>query len=209
VRIGLLILSACLAATCAAEQAKQCGGGRTVDDYLADIAKSQKKKRTKNPLPDSICVFGWCRDKTIATTPGPLPDPPKVDAKEPSTVKPAQQPPPPPPGESSSKRPLEEVAGPPKTDDPDADCDPMAAAHDVEVGDWQYQDKSYRGAVGRYKGALENWPGEPNILFRLAKTYERMKDTEHALEYYKLVVAADPDAPLAKEANAAISRLKK
>jgi tetratricopeptide (TPR) repeat protein len=209
VRIGSLILSACLAATCVAEQAKQCGGGRTVDDYLADIAKSEKKKRTKNPLPDSICVFGWCRNKTIATTPGPLPDPPKVDSKEPSAVKPAQQPPQPPPSESSSKRPIEEVAGPLKTDDPDASCDPMAAAHDVEVGDFYYSNTSYRSALNRYKLALENWPNEPNILFRLAKTYERMKETDHAIEYYKLVAAADPDAPLAKEANAALTRLKK
>src|SRR5262249_54310684 len=120
-----------------------------------------------------------------------------------------QQPPIPPPGESSSKRPVEEVAGPPKVEETDAICDPMRAAHDVEVGDWHFEDKNYRGAVGRYRAALESWPAEPNVLFRLAKTYERMKDTAHALEYYKLVVDADPEAPIAKEAQAMLRRLKK
>lgn len=206
-----VLLAAAVLCTCTALAAgeQQCGGGRTVDDYLADIAKSQKKQRNKNPLPDSICVFGRCKHKAPT---GPFPGPPRVEGerREPKeqTPQPEQQPPAPPPGESSSKRPLEEVAGPPKAD-PDPNCDPMAAAHDVEVGDWHYQDKNYRGAIGRYKGALESWPSEPNILFRLAKTYERMKDIEHALEYYKLVVDTDPDAPLAKEANAALVRLKK
>jgi tetratricopeptide (TPR) repeat protein len=209
--IGLL-----LALPIWAEPPQQCGGGRTVDDYLADIAKAEKKQkrqRNKNPLPDSVCIFGWCREAATRPPTGPFPDPPSVPAKGRSKAEkaeePEQKPPAPPPGESSSKRPLEEVAAPPKADAVDKGCDPMAAAHDVEVGDWHYQDKNYRGAVGRYKGALENWPNEPNILFRLAKTYERMKETDHALEYYRLVVDTDPDTPLAKEANAALTRLKK
>lgn len=187
------------------EQPHPCGGGRTVDDYLADIAKSQKKKRSKNPLPDSVCVWGLCKHKAPS---GPLPDPPSVDPKRSPAPKPEQQPVQPPPGESSSKRPVEEVAAPPRLDETDDACDPMRAAKDVEVGDFYYMQSSYKPALMRYKLALEGWPGEQNILFRLAKTYERMKDTHHALEYYKLVVDADADAPIAKEAQAALTRLK-
>ena len=85
----------------------------------------------------------------------------------------------------------------------------MRAAKDVEVGDFYYSQKSDRPALNRYKLALESWPNEANILFRVAKTYERMKDRDHAVEYYSRVVDTEPDTPLAKEANAALTRLKK
>jgi tetratricopeptide (TPR) repeat protein len=189
-----------------AEQPQRCGGGRTVDDYLADIAKSQKKQRSKNPLPDSVCVWGWCKHKAPK---GPFPDPPSVDPKSSPDQKPEQKPVQPPPGESSSKRPVEEVAAPPKLDETDDSCDPIRAAKDIEVGDFYYTQSSYKPALMRYKLALEGWPGEPNILFRLAKTYERMKDTDHAMQSYQQVIAADPEAPIAKEAQAALTRLKK
>jgi tetratricopeptide (TPR) repeat protein len=215
-RFAYATVGLALVVTACAEQPQRCGNGRTVDDYLADIAKSQKKQkreRNKNPLPDSVCIFGWCREAATRPPTGPFPEPSRVErTKAEPKVQPAkaeQQPPTPPPGESSSKRPLEEVAAPPKVEETDDPCDPMRAAHDVEVGDWHFEDKNYRGAVGRYKAALESWPSEPNVLFRLARTYERMKDTDHALEYYKLVVDADPDAPIAKEAQAALARLKK
>ena len=180
---------------------QQCGGGRTVDDYLADIARSQKKQRNKNPLPDSICVFGRCKHKASTGTSA------DVEKKQPSTAEAAPETATPLPGESSSKRPDAQVEAAAQAEP--QGCDPMRAAKDVEVGDFYYSEKSDRPALNRYKLALESWPNEPNILYRVAKTYERMKDTEHAVEYYARVVAADPDAPLAKEASAALTRLKK
>jgi tetratricopeptide (TPR) repeat protein len=198
----LLIIGLLFAGTSLAAGEPQCGGGRTVDDYLVDIAKSQRKQRNKNPLPDSVCVFGWCRHKTSSGSP------PSAEKKQPST---AEQAPStqtnPPSGESSSKQSGEQVVVPAQAES--EGCDPMRAAKDVEVGDFYYAEKSDRPALNRYKLALESWPNEPNILYRVAKTYERMKDAEHALEYYKHVVAADPDTPLAKEANAALTRLKR
>jgi tetratricopeptide (TPR) repeat protein len=184
-----------------AEKPQQCGSGRTVDDYLVDIAKSQKKKRNKNPLPDSICVFGWC--KAGKRPPGP--EGSKGDAKVEATT----QAPAPPSNESSSKQTAVEIGAPPQGEVAEEGCDPMRAAKDVEVGDFYYSQKSYRPALSRYKLALESWPSEPNILFRTAKTYEGLKDNDSALDYYKRVVDADPDSPLAKEATAALTRLKK
>jgi tetratricopeptide (TPR) repeat protein len=184
-----------------AEKPQQCGNGRTVDDYLVDIAKSQKKKRSKNPLPDSICVFGWCKA-------GKRP-PSSEGSKGDSKVEATTQPPVAPSHESSSKQTAVEIGAPPQGEVTEEGCDPMRAAKDVEVGDFYYSQKSYRPALMRYNTAVENWPNEPNILFRLARTHEAMKDNDNALEYYKRVIAADPDAPLAKEANAALTRLKK
>ena len=205
-RFAYAIVILALGVTACAEQPQRCGGGRTVDDYLADIAKSQKKKRNKNPLPDSVCVWGWCKHKAPT---GPFPDPPSVDSKIPSEPKPEQKPVEPSPGTSSSKRPVEEIALPPSKAVQDQDCDPEQAAHDVEVGDYYYNDKNYRGALNRYKLALESWPAEPNILYRLAKSQEGLKDPAQAAKYYQLVVDADPDAPIAKEARASLTRLKK
>ena len=181
-----------------------CGGGRTVDDYVADIAKSQKKKRNKNPLPSSVCVFGWCRNTGVTNPPtGPLPGPPTVETTDnPSDAQP------PPPGTSSSKQPS--VTPPPAVvSSVDRSCDPERAAKDVEVGDYYYSDKNYKAALNRYKLALESWPDEPAIHFRAAKSYEALKDYDHAALEYQSVIKLLPNTTLAQEAQKAISSLPK
>jgi tetratricopeptide (TPR) repeat protein len=37
-----------------------CEKDRPVDDYIKELTKSKRSTRTKNPLPDNVCIFGFC-----------------------------------------------------------------------------------------------------------------------------------------------------
>ena len=164
-----------------------CGGGHTVDDYLAEKNKI-RRKRNKNPLPSDTCIWGWCRETGV----GP-------SDKLPTSHPPQDVPPSPAPSnqtESSSKPTPVDL------------CDPYSAAQDVEVGDFYYQDKSYRPALSRYESALKSKPRDPGIYLRLGKTAEKLGDRERAVSEYQSSIDAGPDQPSAKEAHAAIERIK-
>lgn len=172
----------------ATASARSCGGGHTVDEYLAEKNKI-RRKRNKNPLPTDSCIFGWCRETGVGPPGDKLPtshppqDPPPTHTSDNQT-------------ESSSK---------PKPADV---CDPYSAAQDVEVGDFYYQDKSYRAAKSRYEGALKSKPGDPSIYLRLGKAAEKLGDVERAAREYQASVDAGPDQPSANEARAAMERIK-
>ncbi len=160
-----------------------CGNG-PIDEYLA-AKKKARKVRNKNPLPSDVCVGGWCR-----TNPNGPPDnlptshPPGDSAPAPQSA-----------AESSSKP----AQGP--------SCDIYAAVQDVEVGDFYYEDKNYRGALSRYESALLNKPGDSAIFLRLGKTSEKLGDNDRAKREYQASIDAGPDGPATKEAKAALSRL--
>jgi tetratricopeptide (TPR) repeat protein len=183
---------------------KVCGGGRTIDDYLADLAKEQKKKRNKNPFPDSVCVWGWCKTGVKKPPADPLPDPPSVSDDQKRDAQQAA----PPPGTSSSKQ--TGITPPPaEVTSVDPSCDPQQAAKDVDVGDYYFDQKNYKAALNRYKLALEEWSSEPAIHFRAAKTYEALKDRDHATAEYHSVIDLVPNTSLAQEAQTSLSRLPK
>jgi tetratricopeptide (TPR) repeat protein len=164
---------------------QSCGIG-TIDEYLA--AKNRAKRvHNKNPLPSDVCVFGWCR-----TNPN-SPDPNNLPSSHPDDT---AGPPPQDQDESSSKP----VFGP--------TCDVYSAVHDVEVGDFNYGDKNYRGALVRYQTALDEKPNDPGILLRLGKAFEKVGELENAREKYEASITAGPDKPSAKEATAALDRIK-
>src|SRR5579864_8744468 len=54
-----------------------CPADRPVDDIIAEIHKQQsnKKHRNANPLPDVICIGGWCRGRPRKQTPPTFPEP--------------------------------------------------------------------------------------------------------------------------------------
>jgi tetratricopeptide (TPR) repeat protein len=164
---------------------QSCGIG-TIDEYLA-AKKKAKRVHDKNPLPDDVCVFGWCRSNPNA------PDPTNLPTSHPSddTTGSAKQ--------SSNESSSKPVIGP--------TCDVYSAVHDVEVGDFNYEDKNFRGALIRYKSALDNKPNDPGILLRLGKTFEKLGDLESARGKYQASIAAAPEGPTAKESKSALSHL--
>jgi hypothetical protein len=180
---------------------------RSVDEYLAELKrmKDKKQNRTRNPMPTDVCILGWCKGVAKPTNHPPKETNPKDTQQTPDKqADPAAA-----PGESSSKRSAEEIGVPPETGAP-AECDPLQAAQDVDVGDYYFSQKSYKPALNRYRLALENKPKDPAIYLRLARTFENLKDSDNAASNYRSVLEhSDPQSARAKEAQARLDRLAK
>jgi hypothetical protein len=99
-----------------------------------------------------------------------------------------------------------------KQQEPTPYCTPedvVAADHDVDVGDFNFKDKNYRGAEMRYRSALERVPGEPVATLHLARALEKLGNKPEALDQYKIFLLWKPTGKDADEANTAIARLQK
>lgn len=168
-----------------------CPAERPVDDIISEVHKQQsnKKHRNSNPLPDVICIWGWCRDHSSKQTPPTFPEP-TPQAKNPGE------------NESTSSSKI-------LVDKCDAATEmALKAAHDVEVGDYSFAEKNYEGALLRYKDAAEEKPGDTAIHVRLGRVFEKLSQLPQAMEQYK---AAEEQAGPAKwldEAKAAVLRLQ-
>jgi len=164
-----------------------CRDERSVDEYLVEINKA-KKQRNKNPLPNSVCIAGWCKGS------GEKPDPRQLP-----TSHPPQSPAPSQSGESSSSKESAEVA---------PAYDPFAAAQSVEVGDYYFSEKKYRAALSRFQEALESKPDDAAIYLRLGRTFDKLGEPTRAFESYDASLTADPGGPAAEEARKAVERLQ-
>ncbi len=181
--LAVLLLSAGLLA----ETASQCPADRPVDDIIAEIHSLQSKKnnRNKNPMPDITCIWGWCRDKAKAPAGEPAP---KVEA------------PPAPDGSSSSRKPVDRCS--------DTLEDALSAAHNVEVGDYYFEEKNYRAALFRYKDAAEEKPRDPAIFVRMARAFEKLNQVPEAIERYKQALQFTGPDKWHEEAKGALTRLQ-
>jgi tetratricopeptide (TPR) repeat protein len=106
------------------------------------------------------------------------------------------------PNESSSKQPHQPIPY----------CTPedvVAADHDVDVGDFNFKEKNYRGAEMRYRSALERLPSEPVATLHLARALEKLGNKAEAYAQYKIFLEWSPTGKDAEEANAALARLQK
>jgi len=170
-----------------------CPAGHPVDDIIAEIHKQQAKKkhRNSNPLPDVICIGGWCRGRP--KTPPPVPQ--SVPAAEtPSTADRSSS------GVSSSKLPIDK-------------CDEamelaLEAAHNVEVGDYSFESKNYSGALIRYKDADEEKPGDAAIHVRLGRVFEKLGQLPEATDQYKAALDLAGPQKWSDEAKSALVRLE-
>jgi tetratricopeptide (TPR) repeat protein len=86
--------------------------------------------------------------------------------------------------------------------------DPHKAAKDVEVGDYYFKRRNYRGALDRYKEALYYKENDAMANFRLGQTYEKMKQPDEAVAHYEAYLKILPHGPLSEEAEKAIAKLK-
>ena len=84
---------------------------------------------------------------------------------------------------------------------------PMRALKDVEVGDYYFKRKNYRGALERYKDALIYKENDAVATFRLAVCQEQLADKTGALNNYAAYLKILPHGPFAEEAQDSIKRL--
>jgi tetratricopeptide (TPR) repeat protein len=176
-----------------------CPADRPVDEIIAEIHKQQspRKNRNTNPLPEVICIFGWCSDRsrTPKTSPKPAPQAETTASQN----------------ESSS---VTNSTGTSSSKNPKAECDKamaiaLAAAHNVDVGDFNFKEKNYRGAFMRYRDAFEEKPGDAAIHVRLGRVLEKLNDLPQAIEHYQAAQNLGSPGKWSDEAKAALSRLQR
>jgi tetratricopeptide (TPR) repeat protein len=86
---------------------------------------------------------------------------------------------------------------------------PMKAMKDIEVGNYYFRRKNYKGALDRYKEALYYKEGDALASFHLAECQEKLGDKAEARKYYEQYLKILPEGPLAKDAHASLERLAK
>jgi len=88
-----------------------------------------------------------------------------------------------------------------------ADLRKKDAAHDVDVGDTYFGEKSYNAAKMRYTSALQTDPMNATAMLHLAQTLEKLHlKPEAVAEYQKFLATNPPDAD-ARKARAALEKL--
>jgi tetratricopeptide (TPR) repeat protein len=175
-----------------------CPADRPVDDIIAEVQKQQSKKKTrnKNPLPEVICIWGWCSyPRTPRNAPKPAP-PTEVPSNEEKSSDGS-------PSSSSSS----------SAKDPKEKCDEamgiaLSAAHNVEVGDYYFEGKNYRAALLRYSDAVAEKPGDAAIYVRLGRVLEKLNDVPKAIEHYEAAQKLGVPEQWTEEAKASLARLQ-
>ena len=103
----------------------------------------------------------------------------------------------------------------PPTSEPEEEAKPYTpppAWKSVEIGDFYFKRKKYRGALSRYQEAATTDPHYPRAYLGLGRVYEKIGLKQKALESYQRYLDELPstkDALEAKEAQKAVARLEK
>ena len=110
-------------------------------------------------------------------------------------------------GESSSKKADQAAKTPSAAEDPHK-YDAYNAEKDIEVGTFYMHKGDLDAAIPRFEEAASLRPnyGKPRLL--LAEAYEKKKDPETALKYYKEYLKVYPDAPDAKKIQKKIEKME-
>ena len=86
--------------------------------------------------------------------------------------------------------------------------DPHKAVKDIEVGDYYFKRRNYKGALERYKDALVYKPNDAVANFRLAECEEKLGNSSDAVQHYADYLKILPNGPFAADARKALERLK-
>ncbi len=84
--------------------------------------------------------------------------------------------------------------------------DPHKAAKDVEVGDYYFKRKNYRGAESRYREALFYKENDAIATLRLAECLEKLDNMDEAAEQYNAYLKIMPHGPQSEEARQGLER---
>jgi len=171
-----------------------CPADRPVDDIIAEAQKGQSNKKHRNgdPSPQVTCSWGWCIDHS--TTPPTIPEPvPRVEVPSNKDT-------------SSSATTSETISG--------ETCGTamkraLEAAHNVEVGDYSFRQKSYNGALLRYNDALQEKPADVAIRVRLGRVLEKLNQIPQAIEQYEAAQKLSGPEKWSDEAKSALQRLQR
>src|SRR5215470_17867889 len=165
------------------------------------------------------CVFVGlflCVLFSVAPAQQPRSQDDQVHIKPKNTPEEEKQPPPEQPpekqGESASKDSQINLEGPSKGSGGSdvteiREYNPHKAAKDVEVGQFYLKQKNYRAALDRFNEALLYKPNDAEATFYLATTQDKLQLYDLAYRGYRAYLTLLPEGPLAKQAEAAVTRI--
>ncbi len=84
----------------------------------------------------------------------------------------------------------------------------LSAAHNVDVGDYYFEQKNYNGALLRYKDAAADKAQDIAIHVRMGRAFEKLNQVPQAIEQYQAALKLDSPQKWIDEAKAALDRLK-
>lgn len=152
------------------------------------VAQDTSAKQPAAPAPDT--QESSSRDTRIDTAP------PKDDAKN----------------HPNSEQAVSDLEAPPPSDSDVQEFhpwNPYKANKDIQVGDFYFKRRNYKGALERYKEALYYKQNDAVATFRVGECLEKMGKKEEAKKYFEQYLKILPDGPLAKEAHASLAKLEK
>lgn len=85
----------------------------------------------------------------------------------------------------------------------------LEAAHNVDVGDYSFGEKNYKGALLRYSDAAEEKPGDAAIHVRLGRVFEKLNQFPQAIQQYQAAQKLAGPEKWSDEARAALLRLQR
>jgi len=85
--------------------------------------------------------------------------------------------------------------------------DPHRASKDIEVGDFYFRKKNYRAALDRYREALFYKNNDALANFRMAQSFDKLNQSDDAIQHYQEYLKILPNGPLAEEAKKALEKL--
>ena len=106
----------------------------------------------------------------------------------------------------------QQKASPPSSADAEPGYVPSGPEKCVEVGDYYFRRKNYRGALSRYQEAVQTDPYYAPAYLGLGKVYDKIGLKQKALSNYQKyldMLPSDKQAEEAKDVHKAIARLER
>jgi len=82
-------------------------------------------------------------------------------------------------------------------------------AKDMEIGDFNFKDKNYKGAELRFRDALNYKPDQADATFKLAESLRILGKNVEAKQKYQAYLKIQPDGPYGERARTALQHLAK
>jgi tetratricopeptide (TPR) repeat protein len=86
---------------------------------------------------------------------------------------------------------------------------PLKANKDIQIGDFYFKRRNYKGALERYKDALYYKQNDAVATFRVGECAEKLGNKDEARKYFEQYLKILPEGPLAKEAHSSLAKLEK
>jgi len=78
---------------------------------------------------------------------------------------------------------------------------PLESERNIKVGNFYFNKKNYRGALGRYERATKFNPSSPEAFFKVGEAEEKLKNKDAARLAFRKVLNLAPDSKLGHEAK--------